>query len=69
MSTTSKLPFEVGKQDQFIDKLGEWIGDVFYDLLPDAGYELRDEQIFMAYQVERAFKEKKVIFAEAGVGT
>lgn len=69
MSTTSKLPFEVGKQDQFIDKLGEWIGDVFYDLLPDAGYELRDEQIFMAFQVERAFKEKKVIFAEAGVGT
>lgn len=69
MSNSSKLPFEVGKQDQFIDKLGEWIGDVFYDLLPDAGYELRDEQIFMAYQVERAFKEKKVIFAEAGVGT
>lgn len=69
MSTSSKLPFEVGKQDQFIDKLGEWIGDVFYDLLPDAGYELRDEQIFMAFQVERAFKEKKVIFAEAGVGT
>ncbi|PGM49243.1 ATP-dependent DNA helicase [Bacillus sp. AFS053548] len=69
MSHSTKLPFEVGKQDQFIEKLGEWIGDVFYDLLPDAGYELRDEQIFMAYQVERAFKEKKVIFAEAGVGT
>ncbi|QKE71907.1 ATP-dependent DNA helicase [Arthrobacter citreus] len=69
MSQSTKLPFEVGKQDQFIEKLGEWIGDVFYDLLPDAGYELRDEQIFMAYQVERAFKEKKVIFAEAGVGT
>ncbi|WP_088044104.1 ATP-dependent DNA helicase [Bacillus sp. EAC] len=69
MNQSSKLPFEVGKQDQFIDKLGEWIGDVFYDLLPEAGFELRDEQIFMAYQVERAFKEKKVIFAEAGVGT
>lgn len=69
MSSSSKLPFEVGKQDKFIDKLGEWIGDVFYDLLPDAGFELRDEQIFMAYQVERAFKEKKIIFAEAGVGT
>ncbi|PEJ53846.1 ATP-dependent helicase [Bacillus sp. AFS002410] len=69
MSQSTKLPFEVGKQDQFIEKLGEWIGDVFYDLLPDAGYELRDEQIFMAFQVERAFKEKKVIFAEAGVGT
>ncbi|MBP0724166.1 ATP-dependent DNA helicase [Bacillus sp. RG28] len=69
MVNTRKLPFEVSKQDSFIDKLGEWIGDVFYELLPDAGYEIRDEQIFMAYQVERAFKEKKIIFAEAGVGT
>ena len=25
--------------------------------------------IFMAFQLERAFKEKKVMFAEAGVGT
>jgi ATP-dependent DNA helicase DinG len=67
--TREKLPFEVGKQDNFYDKLNEWIGDVFYDILPDAGFELRDEQIFMAFQLDRAFREKKVMFSEAGVGT
>lgn len=67
--TREKLPFEVGKQDNFYDKLNEWIGDVFYDILPDAGFEMRDEQIFMAFQLDRAFREKKVMFSEAGVGT
>ena len=52
MFTKQKLPFEVGKQDNFFDKLNEWIGDVFYDVLPEKG-----------------FQEKKVMFAEAGVGT
>ncbi|QCS53584.1 ATP-dependent DNA helicase [Priestia flexa] len=64
-----RLPFTIGRDENFFDKLNEWIGDVFYDHLPDAGLELRDEQIFMAFQIERAFKEKNVIFAEAGVGT
>lgn len=63
------LPFPVTKEDSFYDKLSEWIGDVFYDILPEKGFELRDEQVFMAFQLEKAFKEKKVIFAEAGVGT
>lgn len=49
--------------------MSDWIGDVFYDILPEAGFELRDEQVFMAFQLERAFKEKRVMFAEAGVGT
>ncbi|MBE2908368.1 ATP-dependent DNA helicase [Anoxybacillus flavithermus] len=65
----SKYPFALSKNENFFDKLNEWIGDVFYDILPEAGLELRDEQIFMAFQLERAFKEKKVMFAEAGVGT
>jgi ATP-dependent DNA helicase DinG len=64
-----KLPFEVGKKDNFFNKLNEWIGDVFYDILPEAGFELRDEQIFMAFQLEKAFRDKQVAFAEAGVGT
>lgn len=65
----TELPFTVSKEESFYDKLGEWIGDVFYDILPDKGFELRDEQIYMAFQLEKAFKEKKIIFAEAGVGT
>ncbi|WP_160721261.1 ATP-dependent DNA helicase [Bacillus sp. USDA818B3_A] len=65
----NRMPFEVSKTESFYDKLGEWIGDLFYDVLPEAGFELRDEQIYMAFQLEKAFKEKKVMFAEAGVGT
>jgi ATP-dependent DNA helicase DinG len=63
------LPFTVSKTESFYERLGDWIGDVFYDILPEKGFELRDEQIYMAFQLEKAFKEKKVIFAEAGVGT
>ncbi|MBE4910213.1 ATP-dependent DNA helicase [Bacillus luteolus] len=64
-----RLPFQITKQDNFFDKLNEWIGDIFYDILPDKGFELRDEQIYMAFQLERAFKNKSIVFAEAGVGT
>ncbi|WP_066061109.1 ATP-dependent DNA helicase [Neobacillus soli] len=64
-----RMPFAVAKTESFYDKLSEWIGDLFYDILPDAGFELRDEQIYMAFQLEKAFKDKKVMFAEAGVGT
>jgi ATP-dependent DNA helicase DinG len=65
----NRMPFTVASNESFYEKLSEWIGDLFYDILPEAGLELRDEQIFMAFQLEKAFKEKKVIFAEAGVGT
>ncbi len=65
----NRLPFPMKKGDNFFDKLNEWIGDVFYDILPEAGFELRDEQIYMAFQLERAYKEKSIMFAEAGVGT
>ncbi|WP_019846908.1 hypothetical protein [Bacillus subtilis] len=67
--TTSRLPFSLTKTKNFYEELNNWIGDVFYDILPEKGFDLRDEQVFMAFQLERAFKEKKVMFAEAGVGT
>ncbi|GAB3049079.1 ATP-dependent DNA helicase [Virgibacillus ainsalahensis] len=69
MVKTGSLPFTVGKTDNFFDRLGDYVGDVFYDMLPEMGYELRDEQIYMAFQLEQAFKNKRTIFAEAGVGT
>lgn len=62
-------PFDYDPSKPFIQQAGEWIADVFYDILPEAGFEVRDEQIYMAFQLERAFAEKSVIFAEAGVGT
>ncbi len=63
------LPFELSKDSSFYDSLGDWLGDTLYDVLPEKGFECRDEQIFMAYQIEQALKEKNVLFAEAGVGT
>ncbi|APC49909.1 ATP-dependent helicase [Virgibacillus halodenitrificans] len=66
---TNSLPFTISKTENFFDRLGDYIGDVFYDILPEQGYELRDEQIYMAFQLEQAFKNKHTIFAEAGVGT
>lgn len=50
--------FSLTKEHNFYEELGNWIGDVFYDILPEKGFDLRDEQIFMAFQLERAFKEK-----------
>lgn len=63
------LPFELSKDRSFFESLGDWMGDVLYDVLPEKGFECRDEQIFMAYQIEQALKERNVLFAEAGVGT
>lgn len=64
-----KLPFPLSKEKSFYDSLNDWIGDTLYDDLTEKGFECRDEQIFMAFQIEKALKEKKVLFAEAGVGT
>ncbi len=63
------LPFELSKDRSFFESLGDWMGDVLYDELPEKGFECRDEQIYMAYQIEKSLKEKSVLFAEAGVGT
>ncbi|MGB2991871.1 MAG: ATP-dependent DNA helicase [Paenisporosarcina sp.] len=63
------LPFTLSKDRSFFESLGDWMGDVLYDELPEKGFECRDEQIFMAYQIEKSLKEKSVLFAEAGVGT
>lgn len=63
------LPFQLSKEQSFYESLNEWIGDVLFDELPEKGFELRDEQVFMAFQIEKALREKNVLFAEAGVGT
>ncbi|CAM4201480.1 ATP-dependent DNA helicase [Paenibacillus alkaliterrae] len=65
----NKYPFEFDPKQSFVRQASDWIADVFYEKLPEAGFEIRDEQIYMAFQLERAFAEKQTIFAEAGVGT
>ncbi|MGN7453626.1 ATP-dependent DNA helicase [Paenibacillus pasadenensis] len=67
--TQTRYPFVYDPSLPFIGQASDWIADVFYDILPEAGFEVRDEQIFMAFQLERAYQERKTLFAEAGVGT
>ena len=69
MCARIKEPFKYKSKDEFQVKLMEWIGDVFYDILPEYGYEVREEQIYTAYQFADAFCNKKVHLAEAGLGT
>ncbi|TYP79616.1 ATP-dependent DNA helicase [Paenibacillus methanolicus] len=65
----STYPFDFDPKEPFVQQASDWIADVFYEQLPEAGFEVRDEQIYMAFQLERAYNEKKTILAEAGVGT
>ncbi|MFD0697975.1 ATP-dependent DNA helicase [Paenibacillus sp. GCM10027628] len=65
----ARYPFAYDRGQPYIQQVSDWIADIFYEILPEAGFEVRDEQIYMAFQLERAFAEKQTIFAEAGVGT
>jgi ATP-dependent DNA helicase DinG len=69
MCARTKELFDYNSKDEFQNKLMEWIGDVFYDILPEYGYEVREEQIYTAFQFADAFCNKKVHLAEAGLGT
>lgn len=62
-------PFEYKNRAEFHENLVQWIGDVLYDTLPEHGYEVRDEQIYTAFQIADAFGKGEVHLAEAGLGT
>lgn len=47
----SNYPFNFDPKVPFIEQASDWIADVFYEILPDAGFETRDEQIYMAFQL------------------
>lgn len=64
-----KLPFVLKKEKSFYESLNDWIGDTLYDDLTEKGFDCRDEQIYMSFQIEQSLKDKKVLMSEAGVGT
>lgn len=64
-----QLPFSCQSNKDFETKLSDWIGEVFFELLPERGYEIRDEQIYTSFQIANATIKKKIHFAEAGLGT
>lgn len=69
MCARLKSIFEYERREDFHDKLTQWIGDVFYDILPEHGYEVREEQIYTAFQMADALCGNKIHLAEAGLGT
>lgn len=64
-----QLPFSCQSNKDFGTKLTDWIGEIFYDVLPEQGYEIRDEQIYTSFQIANAIIRRKTHFAEAGLGT
>ena len=42
-----------------MQQVSDWIADIFYEVLPEAGFEVRDEQIYMAFQLERAYARNR----------
>lgn len=69
MNSRKRLPFACNNSKEFKEKLPEWVGDVLYDVLPELGYEERDEQIYTAFQIADTFCDEQVHLAEAGLGT
>lgn len=69
MSYKLRELFECERKEDFSARLSDWIGDFFYDILPEQGYDVREEQIYTAFQMADAICGKKVHLAEAGLGT
>ncbi|HWI60845.1 MAG TPA: ATP-dependent DNA helicase [Symbiobacteriaceae bacterium] len=65
----TKLPFRARNKEEFGQKLTEWLSWVFYDELPEKGYEVREEQIYTAFRMARALVDGNTLMAEAGPGT
>lgn len=65
----TRLPFRAHSQQEFGQKLNDWLSDIFYEVLPAQGYEVREEQIYTAFRMAKALTEGKTLMAEAGPGT
>ncbi len=65
----TRLPFRFSDAADYRRRLSVWIGEVFYDRLPAAGYAVREEQIHFAFRVGAALAGGSTLLAEAGSGT
>lgn len=65
----TRLPFEAKNETEYKQKLNDWLSDIFYDVLPEQGYEVREEQIYTAFRMARALNDGGTLMAEAGPGT
>jgi ATP-dependent DNA helicase DinG len=65
----TKVPFPARNREEFSRGLTGWLSQVFYEILPARGFEIREEQIYTAFRIARALVDGKTLFAEAGSGT
>ena len=65
----TRLPFGFTDTADYRRRLSAWIGEVFYERLPAAGYQVREEQIHFAFRVGTALAAGDTLLAEAGSGT
>lgn len=65
----TRLPFPARNKEEFTKGLNDWLSRIFYDELPEKGYEVREEQIYTAFRMARALVDGQVLMAEAGPGT
>lgn len=63
------LPFRFTTTVNFYQQLNNWLSEVYYTTLPEAGFEIREEQIYSCFRMVNAFREKGALMAEAGSGT
>lgn len=67
--TWTRLPFRFDNPGDYRRRLDEWVSEAFYERLPAAGYQVREEQIYFAFRVAAALAAGRPILAEAGSGT
>nr|PZN71540.1 MAG: ATP-dependent DNA helicase [Bacillota bacterium] len=65
----TKLPFPARNEAEYRRGLNDWLARVFYEVLPEHGFEVREEQIYTAFRIARALTEGSTLLAEAGPGT
>ncbi len=65
----ARLPFRFSTPTDYERQLSAWISSAFYEVLPAAGYQVREEQIYFAFRVAAALASGRPILAEAGSGT
>ncbi len=65
----TRLPFRYDTPADYARQLSAWLGRVFYEALPAAGYQVREEQAYFAFRVAAALADGRPLLAEAGSGT
>jgi len=62
------MPFRYRTMQEFESGVTDLVSRAFYDKLPAAGLEIREEQIYTAYRIASSMIKAETFFAEAGAG-